>query len=64
MNAMGTQRVIWKIVVGAILVIVSVVNLPLYLNGSAQANGGLTMSMLAIAGGFFLIYRGFYPKSA
>ena len=58
---MDSKRITWKIVVGGILVVVSVVNLPLYLNGSTQANAGLAMSILAIFGGFYLVYRGFYP---
>lgn len=60
---MDPQRTIWKIVVGAILVVVSVSNLPLYLNGSTQANAGLALSILAILGGLYLVYRGFYPSS-
>lgn len=60
---MEPKRIIWKIVVGAILVVVSVANLPLYMNGSTQANTGLALSILAILGGLYLVYRGFYPKS-
>lgn len=60
---MDTKRTIWKIVVGAILVAMSVTNLPLYMNGSTQANAGLAMSILAICGGLYLVYRGFYPNS-
>ena len=55
--------VIWKIVVGAILVVVSVANLPLYMNGSTQANAGLAVSFLMIFGGFYLVYRGIYPNA-
>ena len=59
---MNSNWIIWKIIVGGILVVVSVANLPLYLGGSPQANGGLAMSILAIAGGLYLVYRGFYPS--
>lgn len=59
---MQPSRIIWKIVVGAILVLVTASNVPMYLNGSAQANGALAMSVLMICGGFYLIYRGLYPS--
>jgi hypothetical protein len=55
------KRVVWKIVVGIILVLVMGSNLPMYLGGSTQANAGLAMSILAIGGGLYLIYRGLYP---
>ena len=57
------KRVIWKIVVGIILVLVMASNLPLYLGGSTQANAGLAMSTVAIIGGLYLIYRGLYPHN-
>jgi len=59
---MNAQRVVWKIVVGAVLVLISASNLPLYMNGSTQANAGLAMSMLMILGGLYLAYRGLYPN--
>ncbi len=59
---MVPKRIIWKIVVGVILVVISVMNLPLYLNGSTQANTGLALSFLAIIGGLYLVYRGLYPN--
>jgi hypothetical protein len=59
---MNAKRIVWKIVVGAFLILVSVGNLPLYTNGSTQANTGLALSILTICGGFYLIYRGIYPK--
>ena len=59
----GTKKVMWKIVVGVILVLVMGSNLPLYLGGSTQANAGLAMSALAILGGLYLIYRGLYPPN-
>jgi hypothetical protein len=60
---MNTNRVVWKIVVGAVLVLIAGSNLPLYINGSTQANAGLAMSMLAIGGGLYLVYRGLYPNT-
>ena len=59
---MKQKRVIWKIVVGIILILVSGNNIPLYLNGSTQANAALAMSFIAIIGGFYLIYKGIYPS--
>ena len=56
------QKVLWKIVVGAILVLLMAGNLPMYLGGSTQANTGLALSLLVIFGGFYLIYRGLYPN--
>ena len=53
--------VIWKVIVGAILVVISAVNLPLYMNGSTEANAGLAVSFLVIFGGLYLLYRGIYP---
>ena len=55
------NRVWWKIVVGAIIVLIQVANLPLYLGGGTQANTGLALSILLMIGGFYLVYRGFYP---
>ncbi|MGB7207712.1 MAG: hypothetical protein WBD27_03540 [Pyrinomonadaceae bacterium] len=55
------KRTVWKIIVGIILVLVMGSNLPLYLGGSTQANAGLAMSIVAIVGGLYLIYRGLYP---
>jgi len=57
------KRVIWKIVVGIILILVSGSNIPLYMNGSTQANAGLAMSAIAIFGGLYLLYRGLYPSN-
>ena len=54
--------VIWKVIVGAILVVISAVNLPLYMNGSTEANAGLAVSFLVIFGGLYLLYRGIYPN--
>lgn len=59
---MESNKKIWKIVVGAILVFVSISNLPLYFGGSTQANTGLVLSGVAFIGGLYLIYRGFYPS--
>ena len=55
--------VIWKVIVGAILVVISAVNLPLYMNGSTEANAGLAVSFLVIFGGLYLLYRGIYPDA-
>lgn len=55
-------RVWWKVVVGGILVLATAMNLPLYFGGSTQANTGLTLSILAIFGGLYLIYRGLFPS--
>ena len=61
-NAMSKpERVIWKIVVGAVLVVVSISNIGLYTNGSTQANAALAMTALMIFGGCYLIYKGLYP---
>ena len=57
----GQKRVIWKIVVGAALVLIAANNLPMAMNGTTQGNAGLAMSALAIVGGLYLIYRGLYP---
>ena len=59
----GQKRIIWKIVVGIILVLVMGKNLALYQGGSPQSNTGLSMSVIAIVGGFYLIYRGLYPHT-
>ena len=53
--------VLWKVMVGAILLAVMVVNLPFYMSGSTEANTGLAVSGLVIFGGLYLIYRGVYP---
>ncbi len=58
---MEQKRVLWKIVVGAIIVFIMAGNLPLYMGRSTQANTGLAISCLAIIGGLYLIYRGLYP---
>lgn len=55
------KRIVWKIVVGIILILVSGGNVPLYMNGSTQANAGLAMSAIVIFGGFYLLYKGLYP---
>ena len=55
--------VIWKVIVGAILVVISAINLPLYMNGSTEANAGLAVSFLVIFGGLYLLYRGIYPNA-
>jgi hypothetical protein len=54
--------VLWKIIVGGILILISVGNLPMYLKNSVQAMTGLALSILLIFVGFWLVYRGFYPK--
>lgn len=59
----GPKRVTWKIVVGAILVLITGSNLHLYQGGSTQANTGLELSIVAIIGGLYLIYRGLYPPN-
>jgi hypothetical protein len=59
---MNEKRVIWKIVVGAVLVLITAGDLPLYMNGSTQANASLAISALVIFGGLYLIYRGLYPN--
>ena len=59
----GSKRVTWKIIVGAILVLVMGSNLPMYMGGSTQANTGLALSVIAILGGLYLIYRGLYPAT-
>lgn len=59
----GSKRVTWKIVTGAIIVLIMGNNLPLYLNGSTQANTGLALTVLAIVGGLYLIYSGLYPST-
>lgn len=59
----GPKRVLWKIIVGAILVLVTANNLPMYFGGSTQANAGLAMSVLMTFGGLYLIYRGLYPTT-
>ena len=53
--------VLWKVMVGAILFAIMVVNLPFYMSGSTEANTGLAVSGLVIFGGLYLIYRGVYP---
>jgi hypothetical protein len=53
--------VLWKVMVGAILLAVMAVNLPFYMSGSTEANTGLAVSGLVIFGGLYLIYRGVYP---
>jgi hypothetical protein len=55
--------VLWKVIVGAILIVIMAVNLPLYMNGSTEANAGLALSCLVIFGGLYLIYRGLYPTN-
>ena len=55
------KRVVWKIVVGIVLILAFGANVPLYMNGSTQANAGLAMSAIVIFGGFYLLYRGLYP---
>lgn len=62
-NINGPKRVTWKIIVGALIVLVMMSNLPLYLGGGTQANTGLALSVLAILGGLYLVYRGFYPTN-
>ena len=61
---MNEKKVLWKIVVGAFLVLVTVPNVSMYMNGSTQANAGLAMSAVAIFGGLYLIYRGMYPGAS
>ena len=61
-NIMERKKVIWKIVVGVILVLAFGANIPMYMNGSTQANAGLAMSFIAIIGGLYLIYKGLYPS--
>ncbi len=60
---MKQQRVIWKIVVGIILVLTFGINVPMYMNGSTQANAALATTALAIFGGMYLVYRGLYPSN-
>ena len=60
---MRANFVIWKIILGAILVIVSVSNIRMYLGGSTQENAALATSIVVIIVGFYLVYRGFYPNS-
>jgi hypothetical protein len=57
------ERVLWKIIGGAILVIVTATNLTRYVGGSTQENAALALSLLVLFGGFYLIYRGLYPNS-
>jgi len=58
---MNEKKVLWKIVVGAFLVLVTVRNRWMYMNGLTQANAGPAMSAVAIFGGLCLIFRGMYP---
>lgn len=58
---MNEKKVLWKIIVGAVVVLISAGNLPLYMNGSTQSNTGLALSALMMFGGFYLIYRGLVP---
>jgi hypothetical protein len=60
---MQEKRNLWKILVGAILVVVTTNTLPLYLGGGTQANTGLAISLVAIVVGLYLIYTGFFPRS-
>ncbi len=59
---MKQQRVIWKIVVGTLLVISFGANIRLYFGGGTQANAALATSFVVIFGGFYLIYKGLYPS--
>ncbi|HQU82229.1 MAG TPA: hypothetical protein PKY59_03850 [Pyrinomonadaceae bacterium] len=58
---MKPKRVMWKIIIGLVLVLTCVANTPLYLSGSNEANAALTTNFLVMIGGFYLIYKGFYP---
>ena len=60
---MKPKKIVWKIVVGIILILVCGNNIPMYMNGSTQANAGLAMTAIAIFGGLYLIYRGLYPPN-
>jgi hypothetical protein len=60
---MKPKRNILKIVIGLFLILAFGSNVPLYMNGSTQANAALATSAIAILGGFYFLYRGLYPPN-
>ncbi len=60
---MKPKRIVWKIVIGIIVILAFGNNIPMYMSGSPQANAGLAMSAIAIFGGLYLLYRGLYPPN-
>ncbi|MCU1288008.1 MAG: hypothetical protein JWN60_237 [Acidobacteria bacterium] len=59
---MKPKRVVWKIVVGIVLILLFGNNIPMYMSGSTQANAALATNAIAIFGSMYLLYRGLYPS--
>ena len=65
-NMIEPKRNYVKIIIGAVLILSSASRLPSYMHYSlnnTEANAAIATSIVIILGGFYLVYKGFYPPN-